>query len=487
MKLYDLVNVNELNELVENKYISRVSHPDDTVPYDIYSYTNSGEYFAATNGWTDTLRRCRGLIVNRDTNDVVARPFDKFFNLGTQITYSEVLDAAANKSELDSLAAAGVNVFERISPSEMDRIIKSSGDNEPDCEGGAPSAADAIVAMFRAIKVNSYDKLDGVYSVCYRLPNGETAFASKGSMDSVFAHGMSDWCKANHPDFSAPEGVTMLFEYVGPKSHIIVDYPNEELVLLGARDIDSGKVYLPEEAAQLFGWNGRCARKLVNNGTLLDAISTWQEDKCGGIETNSDFTEGQVVTIAEGKHEGMKVKLKTDFYLSLVSVSANISEGRVIELFYDKVNRVPHDASKARNFAADLPDELRYDFDKVLGAVYTRYSFLFRATRDLYTQARGIAKARGVKFEQLRHMDNSDRAAAVGLIRELDFIRVGSDAPMPSKLRKGLAGLLTTISDEHVLRSGFSSVQVDLWRKVYLLRTLPLDYFEGSVSICAPD
>lgn len=45
----------------------------------IYSYT---ERCQALKMWDEVTRRCRGLILELDTGNLVARPFDKFFDLG---------------------------------------------------------------------------------------------------------------------------------------------------------------------------------------------------------------------------------------------------------------------------------------------------------------------------------------------------------------------------------------------------------------------
>ena len=75
-QLTDLVDLDKLNALIEDKRIAVQVHP--ALPLRIYNYTNRAQF---TNEWTTEERVCRGLIV--DENDkVIARGPSKFFNYG---------------------------------------------------------------------------------------------------------------------------------------------------------------------------------------------------------------------------------------------------------------------------------------------------------------------------------------------------------------------------------------------------------------------
>ena len=49
-------------------------------PLDIYNYTRATVH---ENKWDAVTSKCRGIIVNRDTGEIVARPFEKFHNYGS--------------------------------------------------------------------------------------------------------------------------------------------------------------------------------------------------------------------------------------------------------------------------------------------------------------------------------------------------------------------------------------------------------------------
>lgn len=76
MKLEDLVDVAEFERLVAEGYITERRHP--TLPLRVYCYTKKTQY---SRTWTPETRMARGLVTD-DEGNVVARPFEKFYNVG---------------------------------------------------------------------------------------------------------------------------------------------------------------------------------------------------------------------------------------------------------------------------------------------------------------------------------------------------------------------------------------------------------------------
>ena len=74
--LSDILDVDRLHYHLNERNVSAAHHP--TEPLTIYNYTAACQYRGA---WGPTTRLCRGLIVNRDSGEVVASPFPKFHNL----------------------------------------------------------------------------------------------------------------------------------------------------------------------------------------------------------------------------------------------------------------------------------------------------------------------------------------------------------------------------------------------------------------------
>jgi len=74
MKLQDYLNVKDLESMIDLGYINKVYHP--TLPLVLYNYTQECQY---SRTWNPVTMKCRGLVVDKD-NNIVARPFEKFFN-----------------------------------------------------------------------------------------------------------------------------------------------------------------------------------------------------------------------------------------------------------------------------------------------------------------------------------------------------------------------------------------------------------------------
>lgn len=73
----DLLDLDELSQMMEEKRIAKKVHPD--LPLYILNYTNRAQFM---NKWSQSERVCRGLIVEEGTGKVIARGPEKFFNYG---------------------------------------------------------------------------------------------------------------------------------------------------------------------------------------------------------------------------------------------------------------------------------------------------------------------------------------------------------------------------------------------------------------------
>src|SRR4030095_15214414 len=77
LKLTDLFDVDRLKEEIQNGYVRKTLHP--TLPLAILNYT---EKAAFDRRWNSVTRRCRGLIYQTSTEEVIASGPAKFFNYG---------------------------------------------------------------------------------------------------------------------------------------------------------------------------------------------------------------------------------------------------------------------------------------------------------------------------------------------------------------------------------------------------------------------
>lgn len=182
--------------------VRRQVHPEFDELY-IYNYTEEVQY---RNKWNKITLACRGLILNQQTGEIVARPWEKFFNFG-----------------------------------QMDNRIESN----------AP--------------VEVTDKMDGSLGILYRQPNGFWAIATRGSFASEQALHATELLRAKYEGFlytldtywSGAIDTTILFEIIYPDNRIVCNYGDmDDLVLLGGVHMERGFYYGPTEVAPTYGWNG---------------------------------------------------------------------------------------------------------------------------------------------------------------------------------------------------------------------------------------
>lgn len=161
--------------------VRRQEHPE--LPLAILNYTERAAYQGT---WNEATLNSRGLIVNTDTGDIVARPFPKFFNYGQP--------------------------------------------GAPDLDLDAPAAVT--------------EKVDGSLGILYPRGDGRWAVATRGSFTSDQAiHATELWDDVYQFAWQPGplEGFTYLFEIVYPANRIVCDYGDlDDLVLLAAIDNETG-------------------------------------------------------------------------------------------------------------------------------------------------------------------------------------------------------------------------------------------------------
>jgi hypothetical protein len=177
---------------VETRLVDVAMHPE--FPLEMLTY---GREAVHTNNWDRVIRKCRGIIYSTETEDIISRPFEKFFNLGT-----------AGMPETD--------------PGTWDELFALAV--------GAPEV---------------WEKMDGFLCTMYEY-DGKQYIASKGSFDSVHAKWATAWYN-NHPvhksgRYAWPAGYTPVFEGICSSIRIVVDYEKfEGLVLLALVNNETGE------------------------------------------------------------------------------------------------------------------------------------------------------------------------------------------------------------------------------------------------------
>ncbi|MFJ6559923.1 T4 RnlA family RNA ligase [Streptomyces sp. NPDC091412] len=263
LALGDLVSLDDLAAAIEAGHITRRQHP--TLPLSILTYTRTCQY---GRHWNPATIACRGLIVEDDTNKVIAWPFPKFFG---------VLEHDLGH------------------------------DYAPPLPDGEPFEV--------------YDKVDGSLGIVFWYA-GRWRVASKGSFVSEQAKWAQAWVDDHDTAWLIP-GTTYLAEIVYPENRIVVDYHGRrDLVLLAAYDITGRELRLPYVTDDwkpigtvVKTWGKLPLPKLVE---LAAANQTPDGRPASGMDA-----EGYVIRFTES---GIRAKAKLSEYVRLHKVLTGITE-----------------------------------------------------------------------------------------------------------------------------------------------------------------
>jgi len=256
--------------------------------------------------WNEETLSCRGLVLDSKGN-VVARPFKKFFNL------SEV-------------------------------------------EGEIPD-----------LPFEVFEKMDGSLGIFF-WHEGNPVFASRGSFTSD--QSKAGWEILKEMDYeNLKKGVTYLFEIIYPENRIVVDYGNQEkLVLLGAIETSSEKEIPYEDLKE--GLNGfELVKKWANKKSIPDLV-----------KENDSVREGYVLRFSNS----FRVKVKFEEYCRLHKIITNVSnvdiweklkEGsgldeildKVPDEFYGWVKKTENDLKEKYQDILEESEEIIYSIQKKLG------------------------------------------------------------------------------------------------------------------------
>jgi RNA ligase len=246
-----------------------VSHHHE-FPLSIYTY---GRKAVHENVWDNVTSRCRGIIVNRETGEVVARPFEKFHNWGFDPT------------------------------------------NSADVEIKQPPVV--------------WEKMDGFMCTAYSW-GGKNYIASKGSFHSIHAK----WATAEYnrkivEGGYSPEGGpiiqgwTFVFEGLHKDLRIVVDYGDKnELVLLACINNETGE---EKDAPWL-----RIMAGYLKMRTPRQERMTMEQAHEQTMKEYSD-EEGYVLTWYRPGQRPHRMKLKFIEYLRLHRMVTGVSPKRIWE------------------------------------------------------------------------------------------------------------------------------------------------------------
>jgi RNA ligase len=248
MLLKDYLDVQKLTNHIQNGLVHANKH--STLPLVSYNYTRRTMYDSL---WDSITMRTRGLIVNLETEEIVARPFEKFFDYASH-------------------------------PSTNPLTVR----------GYLATWGEPLIT----------EKINGSLGIFWR--HGiHWGIATKGSFKSDHAVWATKWLEdhiEHHGKLLFPEGYTPVFEIIcqGVQEHPI-KYSEDKLVLLSFVNIETGQE-LNRELSELYALKNRIDITKKYNITLDKALNI-----------NSDEFEGFVATFCSTPP--LKIKIKFPKYL----------------------------------------------------------------------------------------------------------------------------------------------------------------------------
>lgn len=217
-----------------NKEVSRQRHPD--YPYSIFKYSQSTTY---TKNWNDVTLASRGLVINDETNEILARPFGKFFNYSEGATPPELMQGPISVTE----------------------------------------------------------KLDGSLGISYQTPDGMKITTAGGFTSDQAAHANALYQEKYEGNWKPRKGVTYMWEIIYPQNQIVVDYGDEDDIhLLGAVNIRTGKS-IP--LSELKEWKWKRAAEYTDMASIDSVVNADERPNHEGYIVH--FTETD--TRVKLKHE----------------------------------------------------------------------------------------------------------------------------------------------------------------------------------------
>lgn len=245
-----------------------------------FKYTRETMY---TSDWDEITLTSRGIVFDSETGEIVARPFDKFFN------YGELIDSETG--ELTELAKKVMKYQKKI---DIRKILKS-------------------------IRFHTMEKVDGSLGIVFWNPYlKHWQLKTGGSFDSDQAIWGQRWFDQHINKEILNPKKTYLFEIVYNEDFHPIRYDFEGLVLLAAIDNETGEEeYITGLRVYANAWGIKMAE--------IYEFDTFAEARNIATKLPSN-QEGYVITFPE---HGFKVKVKSDEWCKLAKTFECLSEWNI--------------------------------------------------------------------------------------------------------------------------------------------------------------
>jgi len=355
----------QLETYYENGLLHKQNHP--TLDLTIWNYSPKVQYERL---WDDITIQCRGLVTN-SKGSIVARPFKKFFN------YEE------HKPE--DIPNEDYIVYEKMDGS-LGILFYYEYDLSDERRYNIWFNNNYETGMERFFDPNNLPDFDNSYYEPTPKRKGEWILATRGSFISTQAMMGKHILDTKYNVDSLRKTRTYLFEIIYPENRIVVDYGNDEkLVLLGVIDTESGEE-IPNSALPFMvedGWD------------IVTTYKTWGETYDLLKEEISKDKEGYVIRFKNG----FRMKIKGEEYKRLHKILTGISsrdiweyakDGKPLNELLDKVpdefyNWVTETLLKFMVQYSTIEDLCKFDFEEYKTKTESKKEFALTVKHHLYS------------------------------------------------------------------------------------------------------
>jgi RNA ligase len=353
MKLTELLPEPLLVQMITQGYVSVRTHP--TEPLAIYNYTKAAQYDSV---WNPVTLACRGLIVNHETGEIVARPLAKFFTWGQAECPNLPLDA----------------------------------------------------------QVHVADKADGSLGIAYPTGDG-WAVATRGSFTSDQAVHATELLRSKYPTFDPAGGYTYLFEIVYPDNRIVLDYGDtDDLILLGLVENGTGDFFPCDGGLRSrgFGWAGKHA-KSFGWMTFAEALALPPRSNAEGVVLLRPNT-GEMVKVKQDDYVALHRILTNVTARTLWEfLAVNATHGGIMDV-KKTASRLRMDPDRVREvlaagadwertfLAGNLPDEFHDWARKTIRGLVQAQGLIESRTRVIFAEIQAASTTRKEFADQAKGM-----------------------------------------------------------------------------------
>jgi RNA ligase len=335
----------KLEKYYEEGLLIKQTHP--TKDLTIWNYTQKVQYEKL---WDEVTLQCRGLVTN-SKGEIVARPFKKFFNL----------------EEIDSLPSGDFKVYEKLDGS-LGILFYYETELSDERRYNIWFNNNYETGMERFFDPNNLPDYDNPYYEPTPKKEGEWILASRGSFISEQSvRGTEILKKYNLSPLS--HEYTYLFEIIYPSNRIVVDYgEDEKLILLGIVHNMIDDFELPLDSTTFIEETGFEIVKEYNLGDNIHLLKN----------TISNDNEGYVLKF--NNRPIQRIKIKGDEYVRLHRIITNISnrdiweylkEGKPLDELLEKVpdefyNWVKNTVSDLQNKFDTIKNNVELEFKELI-------------------------------------------------------------------------------------------------------------------------